>query len=463
MNGAQRTPLLAVVAAVATALLAAPRAAAQSFSFRSMCHLHQVADVRGDYEKRFNALLLPAPPKGAAPRAAAVFCAVPVTLSAGFETSLRFALPAAGMATEGGLALVLQGAATVLDTSAVGGGSGLGYDDLANAVAVELDWSGDTARGDPPYAHLSLHVPSTRGGALSANENASFAAPIALPPAATAPGTHTVSVRYNRSSSVLRVSVDGDAVVATWSLEVLDWLHLGFASSARVGWTAGAAASSALHHELESWNFSSSGVNQCVAGFEVAGCEPNMNGLFSSLCSAPGGCEACRRQLACCSWCTNSGSCSLSAPAVAESACQLLGEEVDTQCEGSLVSSSSIALYLALALSGGAAILCIASLAIWLARRGRPRRTRAIKVKGRRASLPGAPRRASASSNHRRGSSATAVAATPAGAFGAAPLGASASSAHDLVAGALPVVAPQRLLFREPPPAAFAGAAPASR
>jgi glucose/arabinose dehydrogenase len=191
------------------------------------------------------------------------------------ETSFQFQIPTPG--GEGGLAFVIQN-----DSSAPLGGSGceLGYDGIANSLAIEFDTFTDStchgqASGDPSGRHVAVH--SLGLAANSAGQSAALAAsPSAVDFADGA--IHLARIRYR--NGLLAVYVDDPyQPVLTCSVDLSTLLALD-QGKAWVGFTA-ATGGAWSAHEILSWSYDETPTGSAnVPPFAPAITEPAADGAI---------------------------------------------------------------------------------------------------------------------------------------------------------------------------------------
>jgi hypothetical protein len=177
-----------------------------------------------------------------------------VSVAQGFETTFQLKLYNDNdfYAVEG-LAFVIQNAgADSLGKRQYGKGN-LGYDGLANSLAIEFDTQLSKEQGDvflpPYYGHISVHTKGKEPN--SANENSALGQPTPLPVNLLNGNIHTIKISYTPGTMV--VFIDNTSVKAiTVNLEEKLKLDQG---TAFIGFTA-SPLSYFEREDIMSWSFS---------------------------------------------------------------------------------------------------------------------------------------------------------------------------------------------------------------
>jgi len=142
-----------------------------------------------------------------------------------------------------GFAFVIQNSSV----TALGGiGGGIGYDGMANSVAVEFDTFRNAGFGDPNGNHISIHTGGT--AANSDNENHSLGIATNLPYMSDG-NIHTAGILY--LPGTMTVSLDGSDVLSV-PLNLSTKLNLN-SGNAWVGFTAAFLAASE-NHDILNWS-----------------------------------------------------------------------------------------------------------------------------------------------------------------------------------------------------------------
>jgi hypothetical protein len=173
-------------------------------------------------------------------------------VAGGFSTTFRFQITQPQGITDDdgntggdGFAFVIQNSS---GTALGGSGNGLGYDGIANSVAVEFDTFRNSVIGDPNGNHISIHTGGT--AANSAWEDHSLGIVTSLPNMSDA-NIHTAGILY--LPGTMTVSLDGSDVLAV-PLNLSTKLNLN-AGNAYVGFTAALFAASE-DHDILNWSVS---------------------------------------------------------------------------------------------------------------------------------------------------------------------------------------------------------------
>jgi hypothetical protein len=170
-------------------------------------------------------------------------------VAGGFQTTFEFQITEPGFVGADGFAFVIQNvdAAALGDTA--NGGSGIGYSDLPNSLAVEFDTYRNDDLGDPNDHHISVHTNGV--GPNGPDERLSLGLPADIP--FLKDGLpHWARITYQ--PGILQVFVDTlTSAVVSVPIDLSNRLLLGD-GTAWVGFTAATGADYETHDILV-WGF----------------------------------------------------------------------------------------------------------------------------------------------------------------------------------------------------------------
>ena len=180
----------------------------------------------------------------------------PINVANGFETVFQFQINSV-YGNADGFALVLLGAPS--QPSLGGHGSGLGYDGLANSLALEFDTYQNPDNGDPNACHIGFH---TRGTLANSYYESVEVARVNNPPNFLDGLVHTAKITY--SNALFRVFLDDlrNPILAL-SLSLASTLNLPD-GTAWAGFTAGTGGYYE-NHDILNWSFATTNLHPFVS------------------------------------------------------------------------------------------------------------------------------------------------------------------------------------------------------
>jgi len=182
------------------------------------------------------------------------------------------------------------------------GGSGLGYSQLQDAIAVEFDTKKNPENKDPNSNHISLHLPhhssSQKANAFEYDLRLSRTD---VPPLASGE-IYTVQISYD--GSVLKIFLN-DLVnpILQTEASISGSYWLGFTA------TTGSKTDEASQHRVCDWYFETSEEDsKCDSGFVGPGCALDVAPSLSE-CLGQNTCSKCLNHIRDCRWCSSQKRC----------------------------------------------------------------------------------------------------------------------------------------------------------
>ncbi len=275
---------------------------AMVFHFPNFQNRPSLSLLGGSTVRALDLILLPA--KGG--MTTAVWFDQPFQFDNGFSTRFTYRMSAIENLGAEGFAFVIQGA----DPYETGrGGSGIGYDGIEGAIAIEFDLIPSKENDDPQKHHISVHIANS-DGELKPKEQQGYSYELK---SSLSPFKKSVRVSINYQPDIGTISItfkgEGDEETVRFSIPNIATNQYSPTSTYYAGFTASSSSSSFAQISIEDWYFEAKSSNDptaslCAKRFDGYGCMIS-NVEASKECPRKDTCVSCANDVYNCAWCTD--------------------------------------------------------------------------------------------------------------------------------------------------------------